>query len=63
MLVLIFIFILQLIACGGESKNADLTNQCLTNTSGPEIAMEYGFVNFNTRYFEIYSVDLNHEGY
>ena len=44
-------------------KNAERTDICNSATNGPDIAMEYGFNNFNARYFEVYPVDIDFEGY
>ena len=44
-------------------KDPAKTNSCKTETTGPDVAMAYAFQNFNSRYFEVYPIDLGNALY
>ena len=44
-------------------KDPAKTNSCKTETTGPDVAMAYAFENFNSRYFEVYPIDLGNALY
>ena len=44
-------------------KDPAKTNSCKTETTGPDVAMAYAFQNFNSRYFEVYPIDLGNDLY
>jgi len=37
------------------------TDPCLTDSTGPDVGMQYAFDTFNSRYFEVYTPDLDFE--
>ena len=41
-------------------QNEGRTAICATENNGPDIAIEYALTHFNSRYFELYPVDLDH---
>ncbi len=44
-------------------SHAVQTNPCVSNTTGPDVAMQYGLSSFNSTYFEIWVQDLDWAGY
>ncbi|OUS03864.1 hypothetical protein A9Q90_07955 [Gammaproteobacteria bacterium 54_18_T64] len=44
-------------------KDPAKTDSCKTDIQGPDVAMAYALDNFNSRYFEVYPIDLNNELY
>ena len=44
-------------------KDPAKTDSCKMDTQGPDVAMAYALDNFNSRYFEVYPIDLNNELY
>ena len=43
--------------------NPDKTNPCLTDSTGPDVGIEYAFNTYNCRYFEVYAADLDNDGF
>ena len=39
------------------------TNPCLSNSTGPDVAMQYGLDNYNSTYFELWVQDIDWPGY
>ncbi|WP_456429831.1 FlgD immunoglobulin-like domain containing protein [Rhodocaloribacter sp.] len=44
-------------------SDPDKTDPCLTDSTGPDVGMQYAFDTFNSRYFEVYTADLDYTGF